>query len=51
MPPAIAAPVHAMRRARPYCFAPMLVPTSAVSVAPMPKLIGTSMNSSRLPIP
>ncbi len=51
MPPDISAPIQASLRARACWRAPMLVPTSVVKVAPMPKLIGTSMYSSRLPMP
>ena len=50
VPATVAAPVHAMRRARPYCLAPQLVPTIALIAVPKPRPSGMRMYSSRAPM-
>jgi len=49
--PAINAPAQAIRRARRNWRAPLLVPTMAMSAAPMPKVRGLKRYSRRLPTP
>jgi hypothetical protein len=46
-----AAAVHATRRARAVSPRPIARPTIGTAATPMPKAIGTSMNSSRAPMP
>ena len=46
----VAAPVQAIRRARPYCCAPQFVPTIATIAVPKPKAMGCMMYSSLAPI-
>src|SRR6266550_5968582 len=50
-PAAMAAPIQAVRNARPRWPAPMLVPTIATSGPPSPKTSGTSRYSRRAPVP
>ena len=50
-PPASAAASQAARRARATLPAPIAMPTSGTDATPMAKAIGTSKNSSRVPMP
>ena len=50
-PAAIRPPIQATRTARFQSLAPAATPTSVVRPEPMPKASGTSMNSSRTPMP
>src|SRR3984957_5309251 len=49
--PAIAAPIHATRKARSRRPAPMQVPTIAATGVPRPNTSGIRRNSSRAPVP
>ena len=51
MAKAMAPPMSAMRSALCFWPAPMLVPTSATSGAPKPKITGISRYSKRTPVP
>ena len=49
--PATRLPIQAARTARRQSLAPAATPTMVVRPEPMPKASGTSMNSSRTPMP
>ena len=50
-PAAVRLPIQAARTARFQSLAPAATPTRVVRPEPMPKASGTSMNSSRTPMP